>query len=104
MSQVRERLIEVMDNETFEPILSKSPDEYRRESDQEKLREAQAATEEIRQRYLEEETAAGIRDRYKGDLQSGDARRVDHELKSLGLPTLEGMEPEFDKSYSITRS
>lgn len=102
MSQVRDRLIELIDTRAFDPVLEKSPEDYQSPGAREKLRDLQSTTRSTQQRYHKHETAAGVRDEFKNDLSSDAAKRVHQELESLGLPTLPEIEHEFDRAYSST--
>lgn len=92
----REKLIEFRDEKAFDPILRTSPDRYTGNA-REKLEHVKGATERTKQRYHDDYTSAEeIRDRFRDDLNSAAAQRVQRELAQLGLPTLHHLEDEFE--------
>jgi hypothetical protein len=92
----RERLVQLLDQKAFDPILHARPDRYSG-NDREKLEHVKGATERTKQRYHHD--YAGVEEvcaRFREDLSSSSAQRVQRELEQLGLPTLHDIEDEFD--------
>jgi hypothetical protein len=81
----REKLVQFLDEEAFAPILRTSPDRYSG-NDKDKLQHVKDATERTKQRYHHDYTSAEeARDRFRDDLSSTAAQRVQRELEQLGL-------------------
>lgn len=94
----REKLLDLLDREAFDPVLRASPNDYRSDADKDKLRDLQKTTRSTRDSYREKyDTAAKVRQMFHDDLSSDAARKVHRELKDLGLPTLNDIKPEFDR-------
>jgi hypothetical protein len=92
----REKLIRFLDERAFDPILRASPDRYSG-SDRDMLTHLKGATERTKQRYHHDYTdAEEVRDRFRDDLNSSAAQRVQGELERLGLPTLRDVERDFE--------
>lgn len=92
----REKLVQFLDEQAFDPILRASPDRYAG-NDRDKLEHVKEATERTKQRYHHDYTSAEeVRDRFRDDLSSSAAQRVQRELERLGLPTLDDVEDEFE--------
>jgi hypothetical protein len=92
----REKLVQFLDQKAFDPILRARPDRYSG-TDREKLEHVQDATERTKQRYHHDYTsAAEVCARFRDDLTSSSAQRVQRELGQLGLPTLHDIEDEFE--------
>jgi hypothetical protein len=92
----REKLVQFLDQKAFDPILRASPDRYSG-SDKDRLEHVKDATERTRQRYHNDYTsAAEVCARFRDDLSSSSAQRVQRELEQLGLPTLQDIADEFE--------
>jgi hypothetical protein len=92
----REKLIQFLDERAFDPILRARPDRYSG-SDRDMLTHVKGATERTKQRYHHDYTdAEEVRDRFRDDLSSSAAQRVQRELERLGLPTLHEIEGDFE--------
>jgi hypothetical protein len=91
----REKLVQFLDQKAFDPILRASPDRYSA-NDKDRLEHVKEATERTKQRYHHDYTsAAEVCARFRGDLSSSSAQRVQRELEQLGLPTLHDIADEF---------
>ena len=92
----REKLLHFLDEQAFDPILRASPERYSGNV-RDKLEHVKGATDRTKQRYHYDYTSAEeIRDRFRDDLNSSAAQRVQRELEQLGLPTLHDVEDEFE--------
>jgi hypothetical protein len=92
----REKLVQFLDEEAFDPILRTSPDRYSGNA-RDRLEHVKGATERTKQRYHHDyRSAEEVRDRFRDDLSSAAAQRVQRELAQLGLPTLHDVEDEFE--------
>jgi hypothetical protein len=92
----REKLLQFLDEEAFDPILRASPDRYSGNA-RDKLAHVISATERTKQRYHHDyRSAEEVRDRFRDDLSAAAAQRVQRELARLGLPTLHDVEDEFE--------
>ncbi len=85
----REKLVKFLDQKAFDPILSKSADDYPDENKKKKFQDVKKSTESEKNRFHNEyKTAAEVKDNYLSDLDSRTAKKKNAELKELGLPTL----------------
>jgi hypothetical protein len=92
----REKLLRFLDQRAFDPILRASPDRYSG-NDKDKLEHVKDATERTKQRYHQDYTSAEeVCARFREDLSSSSAQRVQRELEELGLPTLHDIKDEFE--------
>jgi hypothetical protein len=92
----RAKLVQFLDQKAFDPILRANPDRYSG-TDKDKLEHIKGATERTQQRYHHDYTSAEeVCARFREDLSSSSAQRVQRELEQLGLPTLHDIEDEFD--------
>lgn len=92
----RERLVQFLDEKAFDPILRARPNRYSG-NDREKLEHVKGATERTKQRYHHDYTsAAEFCARFREDLSSSSAQRVQRELEQLGLPTLHDIEDQVE--------
>lgn len=94
----QEKLLDFLDKKAFDPVLRASADKYGNESEKKKLKDAKQSTEDTKKRYHKEYgTAEEVLKRFKDDLSSEPAKKVQKELKDLGLPTLPDLRDEFEK-------
>ncbi len=97
-SDAKKELVDFLESRAFKPVLSKTPDDYRSDSDRRKLADVQRATRSEVDRYRKEYSSAQqVIQMYKDDLTSEPAKEIDRELDQLGLPTLRDIEPQFRK-------
>lgn len=93
----KEKLVDFLDKKAFRPILEAAPDRYE-VGERDMLAHVQKATRREQERYHKEyRSAEEVRQRFREDLDSEPARRVNRELEHLGLPTLPSIEPEFER-------
>lgn len=94
----KDQLVDFLDRKVFEPILTKSPDDYKSEKEREMLRDVQESTEAERERFREQyDSAERVKDMYHSDLSSSAARKIHEESKELGLPQMEDVWEEFNE-------
>lgn len=97
-SKAREKLLDLIDKKAFDPVLNASPDKYSSESDKKKLRDVQETTRSTQRSYHDKyKTAQAVVENFHSDLNSEAAKKVHHELRDLGLPTLNDIKDEFDQ-------
>ena len=94
----REELLRFLDKKAFDPILNTSAEKYHSEAAKKKLQDAKQSTAGTKKRYHEEYgSAEEVLKRFKDDLSSDAAKKVQRELKELGLPTLPELSHEFEQ-------
>ena len=91
----KKRLLDFLDQKVFDPILSKSEDEFDTEGKRKKFEDVKKSTEEEKQRFHNYETAEDIKENFQRDLNSEPAKKVQSKLRSLDLPHL----PEFKEEF-----
>ena len=92
----RDKLLDLLDNKAFDPVLQASPDDYKGD-DQEKLKDLQKTTKSTKESYHEYDSAEKVRQMFRDDLSSDAAQDVHQQLRDLGLPTLNDIKPEFER-------
>jgi hypothetical protein len=94
----REKLLDFLDRKAFEPVLKASPNNYSSEADKKTLQALQQTTRSTQRSYHEKyKTAEKVREMFRDDLNSAAAQKVHHQLRDLGLPTLNDIKDEFEK-------
>ncbi len=93
----RQNLLSLLDREAFDPVLDASPDRYSSEGERKKLRDVQETTRSTKESYHRYESAEKVREMFRDDLSSHAAQKVHRQLRDLGLPTLDDVEPEFER-------
>ncbi len=87
----REELLNFLDKKAFDPVLKASAERYHSESAKKKLEDAKQSTAGTKKRYHEEYgTAEEVLKRFKDDLSSEVAKKVQNELKGAGSPHVAG--------------
>lgn len=89
-------LVRFLDERVFDPILKASDRDYGEERKKE-LEEVQNKRRTEKDRYHHYPSAEKVIEMYKADLSSDNARRVNKNLKRLGLPILADVKEEFEK-------
>lgn len=93
----KDKLVDLLDREAFQPVLNASPDRYDTDSERRKLEDVQGATRREQHRYREEYTSArDVCDNFQDDLTSDEAREVERDLRALNLPVLRDVEGKFN--------
>jgi hypothetical protein len=93
----REKLLDLLDRKAFDPVINASPDKVADEK-RKKLEGLKETTRSTKKSYHEKYgSAEKVVEMFRDDLSSDSARKVQRELKSMGLPTLQDVEDEFEK-------
>ncbi len=92
--QAKDRLIRFLDRKAFNPVLKASP-KAGSAAESKKLEKLQQKTESQKQRYRSYKSAGQIRQEFNDDLHSQQAKKVESDLKKLGLPTQKDVAEEF---------
>jgi hypothetical protein len=90
----KRKLIQLLERKAWKPVLKASPDDYS-DADRKRLERVRKKTESQRERYAGYESAGELLREYKADLHSRNAKKVDADLKKLGLPTQADIQDEF---------
>lgn len=94
----RQRLLALLDRQVFEPILSKSREDFDRPEDKHRYDDARRKVSRERRRYHDNcPTALDIKENFLRDLESRTSRRLNENLRALGLPTYWDAREEFLK-------
>jgi hypothetical protein len=94
----RQELVDLLNDNVFNPILNASRDKYKRDADRQKLQDLQSTTRSTQESYEKRyKTAEKVVEMYRDDLSSDAAKKVQEESRDLGLPTLPDVKAEFEK-------
>jgi len=96
-SEKRKKLLDFLNQKAFEPVLRASKQDYSNEADQKLLADVQRRTKSEQERFACYENAEKVKQMFEGDLDSRPAKKVQAELRKLGLPTLPDLEEEFEQ-------
>lgn len=96
-NNARQQLVEFLDRNAFDPVLSASEDDYSSEADKRALRDAQDSTRSEKERFHNYESAQKVKEMFQDDLSSEPAKKIQRELNRLNLPSLPDVEEEFMK-------
>ena len=91
----REELLSFLDKEVFDPILQALPEDYKSEDLIRKLHIVKKRTEREKHQFHQFLTAEEVKKTYLADLDFRTARKIDHELDELTLPSLPKVKDEF---------
>ena len=91
----REELLKFLDKEVFDPILQALPEDYKSEDLIRKLHDVKRRTEREKHQFHEFLTSEEVKKTYLSDLDFRSARKIDHELDELNLPSLPKVKDEF---------
>lgn len=92
----RQKLLDFLDREVFDPILHASPADYPREEQKEKLADMKRKTQSEKHRFHKNYlSAAEVKENFQSDLGSKAAKEVDRELEHLNLPSLPKVKDAF---------
>lgn len=91
----RKKLVEFIDKKAFDPILKTPPDRFSGK-DREKFEHVREKTENEKKKFHNDyKTADEVKANYLQNVRSSAARKVNKDLKHLGLPTLPQYKEEF---------
>jgi hypothetical protein len=96
-NDAKQKLLDLLDEKAFDPVLKASADDYKSEGDKKELRDVQETTRSTQRSYHEYGSAEKVREMFRDDLSSDAAQKVHRRLKDLGLPTLGDVKPEFEE-------
>jgi hypothetical protein len=91
----REELLKFLDQKVFDPILQALPEDYKSEDLIRKLHNVKKRTESEKLQFHQFQTAEEVKKTYLSDLEFRKARKIDHELDELKLPSLPDVKDEF---------
>jgi hypothetical protein len=91
----REELLKFLNQKVFDPILRALPEDYKSEDLKRKLQNVKRRTESEKHLFHEFQTAEEVKKNYLADLDFRTARKIDHELDELKLPSLPKVKDEF---------
>lgn len=95
--KAREKLLDLLDRKAFDPVIHASPDDVA-EGKRDRLEGLQETTRSTKESYHEKYgSAEKVAEMFRDDLSSDSARKVQQELKDLGLPTLQDVKEEFEE-------
>jgi hypothetical protein len=95
--KAREKLLDLLDRKAFDPVINASPSKVADEK-RERLEGLKETTRSTKKSYHEKYgSAEKVVEMFRDDLGSDSARKVQRELKGMGLPTLQDVEEEFEK-------
>lgn len=92
----KKQLVEFLEEKAFEPVIKTRGTNYKGDPEKKMLEHVKRSTRAEEKRYREQyRTASEVKQRFFDDLTSRPAKKVDEELKQLGLPRLPDMKDEF---------
>ena len=91
----KEELLKFLNQKVFDPILQALPEEYKSEDLIRKLHNVKRRTESEKRQFHQFQTAEEVKKTYLSDLDFRNARKLDHELDELKLPSLPKVKDEF---------
>lgn len=95
---VRKRLLAFLDRELFEPVLSKTREDFDDPDDKHRFDDARRKIARERSRYHDQcPTPQDIKENFLRDLESRTSHRLNENLRALGLPTYWDLRDEFLK-------
>lgn len=92
----RQKLIGLLDQKVFDPILSTSQKDYVSEERRTLFQDLRRSIESEKRRYHEQyHSATEVKNGYLKDLRSADTEQQDTEAEDLELPKLSDVQDEF---------
>lgn len=91
----REELLKFLDQKVFAPILQALPEDYKSEGLIKKLHNVKRRTEREKHQFYQLQTSEEVKKTYLSDLDFRTARKTDHELDELNLPSLPKVKNDF---------
>lgn len=91
----RKELLKFLNQKVFDPILRALPEDYKSEDLKGKLSNVKRRTESEKHLFHEFQTAEEVKKNYLADLDFRTAKKIDHELDELKLPSLTKVKEEF---------
>lgn len=90
----KEKLVALLDQAAFDPILKKSPEEFTGEK-RKMYEDVRRSTENEKKRFHGYASAEEVKRNYLSDLSSHTAKKKNEELEKLGLPRLPDLKDRF---------
>jgi hypothetical protein len=91
----REELLKFLSHKVFDPILQALPEDYKSEDLIKKLHNVKRRTENEKHQFYQFATAEEVKTTYLADLDFRKARKIDHDLDELTLPSLTKVKDDF---------
>ena len=91
----REELLKFLNQKVFDPILRALPEDYESEDLKKKLSNVKRHTESEKHLFHEFQTAEEVKKNYLANMDFRTAKKIDHELDELKLPSLPKVKDEF---------
>jgi hypothetical protein len=95
----KEKLLEFLYREAFDPILKAPESKYKNEMEKKKLKNVKKSTEKEKDRFSKYKSGKEVKENYLRDLNSKSAKKTDRDLKELNLPTLPELKEQFLELY-----
>lgn len=93
-NDAKNELLEFIDKKAFDAILNAKADRFD-DQERKKLEDVKKKTESEKKKFHECGSADEIKSNYLSNVHSEAAEKVNHNLKSLGLPTMPSLKDEF---------
>ncbi len=94
----RKRLLALLDRDLFDPVLSKTREDFDRAADKHRYDDARRKVSRERSRYRDNcPTSQDIKENFLRDLESRSSQRLNENLRALGLPSYWDARDEFLK-------
>jgi hypothetical protein len=91
----RKELLKFLNQKVFDPILRALPEDYESEDLKKKLSNVKRHTESEKHLFHEFQTAEEVKKNYLANMDFRTAKKIDHELDELKLPSLPKVKDEF---------
>jgi len=91
----RKELLKFLNQKVFDPILRALPEDYESEDLKKKLSNVKRHTESEKHLFHEFQTAEEVKKNYLINMDFRTAKKIDHELDELKLPSLPKVKDEF---------
>lgn len=94
----RRRLLALLDRDLFNPVLARTREDFHRLDNKHRFDDARRKISRERSRYHDNcPTALDIKENFLRDVESRTSRRLNENLRALGLPTYWDARDEFIK-------
>jgi hypothetical protein len=94
----RKRLLALLDRDLFDPVLQRRREEFESLNDKKRFEDVRRKVIEERERYHDNcPTAQDIKENFMRDLESRTSRRLNENLRHLGLPSYWDVKDDFIK-------
>jgi hypothetical protein len=94
----RKRLLALLDRDLFDPVLQRRREQFESLEDKKRFEDVRRKVIEERERYHDNcPTAQDIKENFMRDLESRTSRRLNENLRHLGLPSYWDIKDDFVK-------